>query len=119
MIRTIFTLLVVTFISGCYYDNKSELYPSTACDTINIGFSNFVKPLINKDCIACHGGSSPIGVVPLNDHTEIAASAKTGKLYGSVSHASGFKAMPQGGNKWSDCDLKKIKIWIDNGTPNN
>lgn len=111
---------MVSLLAGCYYDNKTELYPQQqSCDTANVSFATFVKPIIDKDCKTCHSGVSPVGIVPLNNHAEIAASAKSGKLYGSVSWANGFKAMPQGGNKWSSCDLLKIKSWINKGAPNN
>lgn len=118
---TIKLLLVFLFLAsatGCYYDNKTELYPNI-CDTGTVSFATFVKPAIERDCKVCHSGTNPIGVVPLNNHAEIAASAASGKLYGSLSWSVGFQAMPQGGNKWTECDLTKIKKWIDAGAPNN
>jgi len=27
--------------------------------------------------------------------------------------------MPKGGNKLSDCDIRKLEIWIIKGKPNN
>jgi hypothetical protein len=47
------------------------------------------------------------------------AIAVNGKLYGSVSHASGYSPMPKGGNKLNTCQLSQIKKWIDAGSPNN
>lgn len=118
IIKWIFVAVIPVVFAGCYYDNKSELYPNI-CDTTAVGFATFVKPAIDRDCKLCHSGASPVGVVPLNNHAEIAASAASGTLMGSLSHAAGFKAMPQGGNQWTECELKKIKKWIDAGAPNN
>jgi hypothetical protein len=40
-------------------------------------------------------------------------------LYGALSWAAGYKTMPQGGSKLSDCQLAKIKSWVDAGAPQN
>lgn len=42
-----------------------------------------------------------------------------GKLYGSIAHTTGFAAMPQSGNKLSDCQIAQVKKWIDAGAPQN
>jgi hypothetical protein len=47
------------------------------------------------------------------------AIALNGKLYGSISHASGYSAMPKGTSKMTACQLATIKKWIDSGSPNN
>lgn len=119
IIKFIIAVALSALFTGCYYDNKTELYPDLGCDTAVVSYAKFVKPIIDRDCKACHSGASPIGVVPLNDYTQISASAKSGKLYGSVSWAAGFKSMPQGGSKWNECDLIKLKSWINKGAPNN
>lgn len=120
MMKWLFLFGFIALISSCYYDSKSELYPkSAACDTVNIKFSTGIMPLINKDCISCHGGSSPLGVIPLNNYAEVKACYTSGKLMGSLNWSSGYKAMPQGGSKWSSCNLNKIQSWINNGLQNN
>lgn len=106
--------------SSCYYDNEQELYPSiSVCDTTNITFSNFVKPMVDQQCKSCHGATSPSGGLSLIDYTTIKASVASGKFYNSVTWASGISPMPQGGNKWTNCDLLKLKNWIDKGAQNN
>ena len=45
--------------------------------------------------------------------------AISGKLYGALSWSNGFMAMPQGGSKLPDCNINKIKSWIDAGAANN
>jgi len=110
------------FLSSCYTDNKEELYPNQGCDTTNVTFTAFVKPKIDAQCKACHSGGSPSGGVLLTTHAEIQAVAKTGQLYGVLSWIApytGSKQMPPGGPKWSECDLKKLKSWINKGAPNN
>jgi hypothetical protein len=43
----------------------------------------------------------------------------SGRLWGALNHQTGFSPMPKDAPKLSDCDLSKIRIWIDDGTPDN
>lgn len=108
-------------VAGCYYDKEEELYGANgACDTKNITYSLTVSGLMNSyGCLGCHSGPTPDGNINLQGHTNVAAVAATGKLYGSISHAPGFQPMPKGSNKMSPCDISRVKAWIDAGTPNN
>ena len=58
------------------------------------------------------------GGIDLSTYTAIKASATSGKLYGSVSWATGFSKMPQT-VKLPDCEITQIKKWIDGGSLNN
>jgi uncharacterized membrane protein len=118
------SLVIITIIaSSCYYDNKEELYPGqTTCDTANVSFSKDIKPLIDAQCSGCHNTQSPTAGVSLSTHAEIQAYAKSGQLYGVLSWLApytGSKQMPPSGPKWSNCNLSKLKSWIDKGAPNN
>ncbi|MCK9401292.1 MAG: hypothetical protein M0Q51_15040 [Bacteroidales bacterium] len=119
-------IIVLVILSSCYYDNEEELYPDQPndCDTTNITFSGTIFPLINNNCIGCHGGSTPQGNVFLSDYATISAAANIpvgqfGSLYGAISHNPGNSAMPKNGTQLSDCNILKVKKWIDAGTPNN
>jgi hypothetical protein len=90
-----------------------------ACETENISYSGFVAPLLTNTCVGCHSGGSPSGGITLNTHAGVQAVALNGRLFGAISHASGFQPMPRGGNKLSQCTIDKIKGWIDDGAPNN
>jgi hypothetical protein len=123
-ITLIFLLLALAF-TGCYYDNEEELYPNPPeCDTTNVTFSGTILPIITDNCKACHGSGSQQGGVLLEDYASISAAANIppgqyGSLYGAVSHDPGNSPMPKGGTQLSDCNIRKIKTWIDAGTPNN
>jgi cytochrome c553 len=119
-------ILLLVILTACYYDNEEELYPegSTPCDTTNVTYSGTVLPIIQANCIGCHSGGSPQGNVSLEDYNSISAAGQIpagtyGSLYGVISHASGNSPMPKNGSKLSDCDISKIKKWIDDGTPDN
>lgn len=118
-------LLALVVLPGCYYDSEEELYPSGSnCDTTNVTFSGTIAPLIQANCIVCHSGSEPIGGFVLTDYATISAAAQIpagqpGSLYGAISHDPGNTAMPQGGAQLPECDILRVKLWIDKGTPDN
>ena len=111
--------LSVLFLSGCYYDNKTELYPYQYCDTSKVTYSTFVRPMIINGCGSCHSGTSPSGKILLTTWQQISYCAKSGKLYGSLSGDIKYKQMPQGSARWTSCELQKLNKWIKKGTPND
>lgn len=113
-------LMMVTGFNSCYYDKADTLYPSKTCDTSGtISYAQKVIPLLQQQCYSCHSGGSPSGGIAMGTYTTDKAIAVNGKLYGSISHASGYSPMPQGAAKMTDCQLATIKKWIDSGSPNN
>lgn len=114
-------LLFFAFLSfeGCYYDNEEDLYPvdpSLICDTVDVSFQTEVKAILEKnECVSCHMGNFPSGNVSLDTYQGVAAVANSGLLLGVISHQDGFKVMPPSGIKIDDCEIKKIKSWIDDG----
>lgn len=106
--------------AGCYYDNEEELYGACEADAVSVKYSTTVTTILNSyGCTGCHSGGAPSGNINLTAHASVKAVAANGRLYGAISHSSGFQPMPQGGGKMSDCDIKKMKAWIDAGSPNN
>ena len=91
----------------------------SSCDTVNMTYSANVKPILQANCYSCHGNGQVNGNVTLDSYAGVKAVADNGKLIGVITHAAGFPQMPQGGSKLSDCNINKIKDWINRGTPNN
>lgn len=89
------------------------------CDTTAFTYSGTVAPLINTYCKGCHNPSSLGGSVDLSTYNGTKTVALNGKLMGSIKHSSGFVAMPQGGDKLPDCQIRQIEKWIEAGTANN
>jgi uncharacterized membrane protein len=85
------------------------------CDTANVKFSSFVAPIVQNKCQGCHNSTPPL----LSNYTQIKASVQSGKFAGSINHAAGFSAMPQGSAKLPTCELNKINAWIKAGARNN
>lgn len=108
-------------ISSCYYDKEQTLYGTGVCnDTIaNVSYSQHVVPVLQQFCYSCHGSNFPSGNIMMGNYATDKAIAANGSLYGSISHTSGYTAMPQGGAKLGSCQIARIKKWIDAGSLNN
>jgi mono/diheme cytochrome c family protein len=92
------------------------------CDVSTVTWTLTVKPILASNCLACHsaalaGGSG--GGIRLENYTDVKTAVNNQKLYGSISHSSGYSPMPKGGSKLNSCNLQQIKKWIDNGAPEN
>ena len=89
------------------------------CDTTNVSFANHIWPLVENNCLGCHSGGTPGGGIYLNDFASIVTATESGELWGAVNHFPGFSPMPKNANKLSDCKIRQIQIWIEDGTPDN
>ncbi len=118
---SILSISTAFLLSGCYYDNFKELHPEGAlpnstsgCDTINaISYSAQIVPIMNLACTGCHNSSG--SAHDMTTHAAVQVDALAGTLYNDVNTGS----MPQGGSKLSDCDIAKIKKWVDAGALDN
>lgn len=98
---------------------KNSSCQSSGCDTVGVTLSGSVMPILDNYCNGCHGGSAPSGDIDLTKYSGVKASADDGSLVGSVKHASGFSAMPQGANKLSACQIATLEKWIALGAKND
>jgi hypothetical protein len=88
------------------------------CDTVSISYDKTIVPILQNNCTSCHGGTTISGNVDLSTYTGVATVIKNGKLYGAVTHTTGYIPMPSSSQKLSDCNILQIKKWIVAGYPN-
>ncbi|MES2704196.1 MAG: hypothetical protein V4649_16260 [Bacteroidota bacterium] len=107
--------------SGCYYDDKETLYPSTTCDTASVTYSGSINAIVLQNCAfsGCHAGAAPASGLDLATYSGVQAVALNGKLAGVINHTSGFSPMPKNAAKLSACNISKITKWIREGAQNN
>ena len=74
---------------------------------------------MNTYCKGCHNPASLGGGIDLSTYDGVKTVALNGRLSGSINHLAGFVAMPQGGNKLQECQIKQIEKWIAGGALNN
>lgn len=120
MKRLFVPLLLMIALQSCYYDNEEELYPgSTGCDTSNVSYSADVAGIMEINCNGCHGSGFHQGGVITDNYNDLKTIAENGRLWGAINHEDGYKPMPENSPKLPDCELSKIRSWIDAGYPQN
>lgn len=124
--RLLTFLFLISFLTGCYYDNEERLYPtidsSNSCDTTNVTLSQSVMPILQSRCLGCHGASVANGLgsgINLETYSELTKWVNNGQLEGAINHSPGFMPMPQGASKLDDCSINKITAWINRGALND
>ena len=90
-----------------------------ACDTVNMKYAANIQPIIQNNCYSCHGNGLSQNGVSLDSYDKVKKQADNGNLMGVISHASGYTPMPFGKPKLAQCDINKIKDWIERGANNN
>ena len=88
------------------------------CDSTDVRFSTIVLPIMAQSCQSCHGTGTQNGGVSLLNYNEVKNAVMNRNLWQSINHETGFKPMPPS-SKISDCQLRQIGIWINDGMPNN
>ena len=125
IMKRVFPLLIIiitVLIIGCRYDKEEDLYPQAngTCAPGTVTYSGTMVSLMSTyACVTCHHAVSPAGNITVTTYNGLKTVALNGRLYGSITHANGYIGMPLGSNKMSDCDIAKVKAWIDAGAPNN
>jgi hypothetical protein len=89
------------------------------CDTTNVTFSGTIVPLLQSNCYGCHSSPGTGGGIILTSYSDVLTVVNNGKLWGAVNFNQGFIGMPYNGSKMSDCNIAKIRIWIEAGALEN
>ena len=112
--------LLLLLCAACTYDNAEDILMDTdPCMTSNVSYSSVVSEILNNSCLGCHSNAARFGNVILEDFEDVRGYALSGRLVGSISHASGFSQMPQGAPKLDVCLISQIESWVNDGALNN
>jgi hypothetical protein len=109
---------IIMFVA-CKKNSLPADNSSGTCVTTGMKFSTDITPILSANCYSCHSGTTINGGINLSTYAGVKAVADNGKLVGSVSHAPGFKPMPDGGVKMNSCNIAKIQAWVTAGALNN
>jgi uncharacterized membrane protein len=110
--------------AACYYDNEEYLYPSVqqagSCDTSQVTFSGTISPILQNNCWACHANTTAGSFgnnIKLQDYADVKNHIQA--VAGSINHDGNYSPMPKNGNRLDDCLIRKVEIWMEQGTPDN
>ncbi|MCF8368490.1 MAG: hypothetical protein K9G76_05560 [Bacteroidales bacterium] len=120
LLNSLAILALIVIFQSCYYDNEEELYPDAGdCDTTNVTYSGTISIILAENCTSCHGGDFPQANIKVDNYNDLKTVVDNGRFWGAINHENGFSPMPKNLPQLNECNLKKIKIWIDNGALNN
>jgi hypothetical protein len=118
---SVILLMVGLVLTRCYYNSEEELYISLTdqCDPTNITYESAVQPILQENCLGCHGSSynSSGGGVDLRTYSQVVANIDA--VLGSIKHSNGFAQMPKNSPKLKDCQITIIESWKNAGFPQN
>ena len=90
------------------------------CDTTSYRYSTDIAPLLRKYCSGCHYGDYASDGVLTTTYNRVKALVDDDNiLYRVITGAPGVKRMPTGDVVMLDCDIIKVRKWIESGAPNN
>ncbi len=115
-----FFLLALFLVSlmACYYDKEEILYPgNTACDTTNVRYSIQIQGIISQNCLPCHSAVTASGGIALETYDQVKTMVQNGRVPAAINHQQGSSPMPKSAPKLSDCKIKTIEIWQQQGCP--
>jgi hypothetical protein len=126
MQKTYIYFLLLVF-AACTKDKAELIKPkplSSGCDTsMNISYAKDIVPIMNKSCGAmdnnCHTSAAASGQVILDLQIGVNFIALDGRLLSSIIWDGKTSFMPKTGTKLPDCDINKIRKWINEGAPDN
>ncbi|MCB2379370.1 cytochrome c [Hymenobacter sp. BT635] len=109
----------MAFASACTYSQGAE--PSPCNDPTPVTYAKVISPIFDANCRACHGAGVYQTLGGGNDYSTYEGIKRQSSrlILGCIQHEAGYNPMPKGGAKIAECDIQKIKTWIEAGQPND
>ncbi len=117
-------LLISVAIIGIFWTTKS-IFEANRTDKVD--YSTQIKPILNKHCIACHGGVKKIGGFSLLFRSDALAKTKSGKpaiipfhpeqsdFIARLSHKDLDERMPYHANPLKKEEIELLTLWVKEG----
>lgn len=107
---------IICSTTGCYYDVEEELYGG--CDTTATTYSTTVAPMLQANgCLGCHTAPATAGNgIVLDNYASIATLVQQNKF---ISGADRMPPSSAPNGILSDCDMNKLRSWVNAGAANN
>ena len=116
MKRKIITILLgsLTFIS-CSNDSENDLIELPVQQKVT--YTNYVKAVIDTNCIICHGATPSNGApMSLDTYINVKEAVENRGLLDRISREQGAQGMmPSGGTRLPQSTIDEIKKWQTDG----
>ncbi|NJM80871.1 MAG: hypothetical protein HC854_16935 [Flavobacterium sp.] len=111
----LFLIPCLLIITSCTNDSESDLIDAPKTETIT--YTNFVKTVINNNCISCHGATPSNGApMSLNTYTTVKNSVLNTGLLDRISRSQGdSELMPLGGSRLPQTTIDAVTKWQTDG----
>jgi hypothetical protein len=112
--------LASTLLASCAYDNFQDAYGDQIadCDTSAVSYSLDIQPVIDNNCVNCHGPINPLAGLDISTYQQV--DANKGKISDRINRQPGDPLlMPQNGPPLLRCDIDQFDAWVNQGALNN
>lgn len=117
------TAASLAILTGCYNDNREDLYPTTGstCNTTNVTYSGTVSTIMATSCAlpSCHNTVASASGYDLSNYAGVKRAVDNARLLGVINHQTGYSPMPRNQGKMAQCSIDQITSWVNAGAPNN
>jgi Cytochrome C oxidase, cbb3-type, subunit III len=100
---------------------KNTVNCAPLCDTLKYKYVADIKPIMDKYCTGCHGGTNVQGSIKFDTYPLLKDQVDNNPdaFWGSIIHDPSYAAMPKYAAQLKACEIKKIEKWIAAGALNN
>lgn len=88
----------------------------STCDSSDLRFNGNIQPIINQNCVTCHGPTNPSAGLSLTNYQNVSSAIQNNNFKEKINGEVNFSVMPPGG-KMNDCDLERMNKWLNAGSP--
>ncbi len=120
MNKLLFVIGLLGLTLACTNDNLNEDFPP--CDSSSVRYSAEITDIFSNNCLGCHGTNtfSTAGAgINLTDHSVVKDFVENGRLMATIEQSDSVSPMPMNASKLDQCNIDKIKTWINEGAQNN
>jgi hypothetical protein len=103
----------ILFSISCSNNSEDDLTTPINSGEITT-YNNYVKSVIDNNCISCHGATSPSGGLKLTTYNEVKNAVLNNNLLDRINSNYASYVMPTSG-KLSENTLLKISDWNTDG----
>ena len=117
--KKIFLILITLIFLNCANDSLSDLTEANPLPAV-VTYINDVKPIIDGNCISCHGNTPINGAsIPLVSYNQVRSAVENNDLIGRINTSQPGYLMPQGGPKLPQNLIDTVIKWQADGFQDN